>query len=231
VIESRDPDPARRAWGPGQVAAGVLALLLTTTFEAGIVAAFDPNLDSLAAKLVLQGMLAVTLVAIAFIVTSRPGVGVASAGALGLRAPRGGAFWTAAAAYGLYVGFALAWAPLVHPHQEDVTRDLGFGDGTFGAVAAGVLIIAAAPISEEIFFRGFMFGGLRNRMRFAFAAPISAAVFGAFHFTGVDSLGILLPLAVLGFALAWVYERTGSIWPAVAIHALNNALAFVILNA
>ena len=40
---------------------------------------------------------------------------------------------------------ALAYSTLVHPHQEDVTRDLGFGHGAFGAVAAGVLIVVAAP--------------------------------------------------------------------------------------
>jgi membrane protease YdiL (CAAX protease family) len=208
----------------------VLALLLTTTFEAGVVSAFDPGLESLGAKLVLQALLAATLVLIAFVVTTRPGRAVATAEALGLRLPRGPYFWAAVGAYACYVGFALAWAPLVHPHQEDVTRDLGLGEGTLGAVAAGILIVVAAPISEEVFFRGFMFGGLRNRLSFGLAAPLSAAIFGAFHFTGPDSVGVLLPLAVLGFAMCWVYERTGSILPTIGMHALNNALAFVILS-
>ena len=37
-------------------------------------------------------------------------------------------------------------------------------------------------------------------------------------------------LAFLGFALCWLYEETGSIYPTIAIHALNNALAFAILT-
>ena len=43
------------------------------------------------------------------------------------------------------------------------------------------------------------------------------------------SWGVVVQLTVLGIALAWVYERTGSIWPSIGIHALNNALAFALL--
>jgi membrane protease YdiL (CAAX protease family) len=125
---------------------------------------------------------------------------------------------------------ALAYSTLVHPHQEDVTRDLGFGHGAFGTVAAGVLIVVAAPFSEEIFFRGFIFGGIRHRLSFPVAGLISAAIFGLFHYTGPGSLGVVPQLAFLGFALSWVYEETGSIYPTMAIHAVNNALAFALLT-
>jgi len=220
--------PAPEPWGPGRVAAGVMALLLTTVVEAAVVAAFDHDLDSLAARLSLQAMLAATLIGVAF-VASASGGGVSAPGALGLRRPSGSFVKTAAIAYAAYIVFALVYSPLVQPHQEDVTRDLGFHQSAFGAIAAGLLIIVAAPVSEEIFFRGFMFGGLRNRMPFVVAGPLSAAIFGLFHFTGTDSWAVLPQLAFLGLALAWVYERTGSIYPTICMHALNNALAFAIL--
>jgi membrane protease YdiL (CAAX protease family) len=41
---------------------------------------------------------------------------------------------------------------------------------------------------------------------------------------------VVLQLAVFGVILAWLYERTGSLWPTIAVHALNNALAFAILT-
>ena len=227
---SEPADDQARAWGPGRVAAGIGALLLTTIFEVGVVSAFDPDLDSLAARLVTQAMLAVTLVGIAFAVAGGKGGGIASSQALGLRRPLRSPFGMAAAAYLGYVVIALVYSSIVHPHQEDVTRDLGFGDSAFGTIAAGALIVVAAPISEEIFFRGFIFGGLRHRLSFPVAAVLSGAIFGLFHFTGADSFGVVPQLALFGFALAWLYEETGSIYPTIAVHAVNNALAFAILT-
>ncbi len=237
------PGAGAPGWGPGRVAIGIVVLLVTTVFEVGIVSAFDPGLDSLGARLVTQAMLAITLIVVAFTLTADPRHGIASAPVMGLRrpvrAPFGldsalgptvGAFVAAAIAYFAYIVAAAVYSSLTHPEQKDITRDLGFGHGGWGTVAAALLIVAAAPVAEEIFFRGFIFGGFRGRFSFATAALISAAIFGVFHYTGAGSLGVVPQLAFLGFALAWVYEETGSIYPTMAIHATNNLLAFVILT-
>jgi membrane protease YdiL (CAAX protease family) len=229
-VSGPSADDSSRTWGPARVAAGIGVLLVTTVFEVGIVSAFDPKLDSLAARLVTQAMLAVTLVGVAFAVTAQPGSGVVPPRALGLRRPLRSPYGLAAAAYLGYIVMALIYSGLIHPHQKDITRDLGFGHGGFGTIAAAVLIIGAAPFSEEVFFRGFVFGGLRHRLSFPAAALISAAIFGLFHYTGSDSFAVLPQLALLGFALCWVYEETGSIYPTMAIHMINNAIAFTILT-
>ena len=235
---SADPDGGdpSRTWGPARVAMGILALLGITVVEVGIVSIFDPGLDSLAARLVSQGLLALTLVGVALAFTSENGP---RPSALGLRrpvrAPFGlgptlGALVGAATAYVAYVVAAAIYSSLLHPHQEDITRDLGFGHGGLGTVAAGVLIVVAAPVAEEIFFRGFIFGGLRKRLSFLPAALIGAAIFGLFHYTGAGSLAVVPQLMFLGFALCWLYEETGSIYPTMAVHAINNAIAFAILT-
>ena len=218
-----------RTWGPGRVAGGIAALLVTLVFEISVVSAFDPAPLSLAGRLVTQALLAVTLVGIAFAVAGGRAGGIASPRALGLRRPLRSPIGMAAAAYLGYIAIALVYSTLVHPQQEDVTRDLGLGQGVFGTIAAGVLIVIAAPFAEEIFFRGFIFGGLRRRLSFPAAAVFSGVIFGLFHFTGPGSIGVIPQLALLGFALAWLYEKTGSIYPAIAVHAVNNALAFAIL--
>ncbi len=210
------------------MAGGIGALLVTSVFEVTLVSAFA-DLDSLGARLVTQALLAGTLVGIAFAVAAGGAGGLASPGALGLRRPLRSPIGLAAAAYVGYIVFALVYSTLVHPQQEDVTRDLGLGQGTFGTIAAGVLIVIAAPFAEEIFFRGFIFGGLRRRFSFLAAAVLSGLIFGLFHFTGLSSIGVVPQLALLGFALAWLYEKTGSIYPSIAVHAVNNALAFAIL--
>ena len=64
-----------------------------------------------------------------------------------------------AAAIGAYLLFAFVYSTLVvEPEQEDIAEG-------FGPVPVQVLLIViAAPISEEVCFRGMLFGGLRERL-------------------------------------------------------------------
>lgn len=218
----------RVGWGPGQVLMGLAVLLAVTIVEVIIVSAFDPDLESLGARLTLQAMLAASLVAVAFLVP-KPGALTPSV-TLGLRRPLVAPWKPAALAYLAYVGCAIAIAIAIQPEQDDVTKELGYGENGLGDAAIGFFIVAVAPITEELFFRGFMFAGMRRRLPFAAAAAISAALWGLFHYTGAGTWGVVLQLAVFGIALSWLYERTGSIWPPIAIHAFNNALAFAILT-
>ena len=232
---SEPPAPRKvpSSWGPGRVVVGILVLLVLSLIEVAIVSVFDPSLDSLGARLVAQAMLAATLVGVAFGVAADrgfPGTAAAPRWRLGLRRPLRSPYAIAAAAYVAYLVFALVYSALVHPEQRDITRDLGFGHGDLGTVIAGILIIGAAPISEEIFFRGFIFGGFRHRLSFPLAAILSAAIFGLFHYTGSGSLAVVPQLAFLGLAFAWVYEETGSIYPTIGLHMLNNAFAFAVLT-
>ncbi len=101
----------------------------------------------------------------------------------------------------------------------DVESDIFF-DGpavllTFQALAF------ITPMSEEIFFRGFIFRGLLPKMGPWGAITFSALVFSAFHL----SLGVVVPIFITGFLLAWLYWRTGSLWAAIGAHAGQNALA------
>ncbi len=226
--EASEASPPR-PWGTGRVFGGILILLVLVSIEAALVSIFDPDLKSLAAKLVLQAMLAVTLVAVSFAMASTHGRRV-EPWMLGLRAPLAGWWKLALQAYAAYFAFALAYSAIVSPHQKDLTRDLGYGHNVAISILVGLLVVLVAPISEEIFFRGFVFGGLRNRLTWVWAAVISAAIFGAFHFTGASSLGVLPQLAFLGLALAWLYQRSGSILPTMAVHLVNNAIAFALLT-
>ena len=88
----------------------------------------------------------------------------------------------------------------------------------------------AAPVAEEIFFRGFMFAGIRAHGSFVVAALVSSGIWGLFHYTGSEGWPVVLQLSVFGVILAAVYERTGSIRPTIAFHTLNNAIAFAVLT-
>jgi membrane protease YdiL (CAAX protease family) len=146
---------------------------------------------------------------------------------------RGTKFWPAVgwAAVGLISFFVLSavYAALVQPDAEQTTvQDLGGDKGTFGLVIAGLMVIVVAPVVEEIFFRGFFYRALRTRLGALSAAAIDGVVFGSIHFQfdGAEGLLILPPLMLLGFVYCLVYEKTGSLFPVIGLHAFNNALAY-----
>src|SRR5690606_25189973 len=118
---------------------------------------------------------------------------------------------------------------IVHIDEDDVLDQLGTRESTVALVAAMVLVCVAAPVVEEFFFRGFFFGALRNWKGVWPAAILTGAVFGGIHLGG-SPVGALVPLAVLGFGLCLLYEQTGSLYPCIAVHAINNAIAFGSLN-
>ena len=98
----------------------------------------------------------------------------------------------------------------------------------------GVVAVVVCPVIEEFVFRlGLHKWLLRRlfRLRFAAAAAISAAVFAAAHCMtgGIGTLLVTLaPLAFLGVAFAWVYERTDRLYASIAEHALFNLLNFAL---
>jgi len=78
-----------------------------------------------------------------------------------------------------------------------------------------------APIVEEIFFRGFLFQGFRQKYGWMPAVFLSSAIFGAAHLDPVS----LIPTFVLGCVLAYVYHRSNSVWPGILFHAAINSFS------
>ncbi len=125
-----------------------------------------------------------------------------------------------AASIGAYLVFAAVYAGLFGvPEQEDIAEG-------FGTLPVQILLIViAAPISEEVCFRGMLFGGLRSHMpRFA-AAFVGALIFGGLH--ALTGLSAVPPLIAFGFILCLLYEKTGSIVPGIVLHMLNNSVALI----
>jgi len=79
-------------------------------------------------------------------------------------------------------------------------------------------IVLLAPVFEELLFRGFLYRSLRDLLTPGGAMVASAFVFGLVHLQP----GNLLPLSALGFVLAWLYERSGTLWAPVLVHAAWN---------
>jgi len=87
-------------------------------------------------------------------------------------------------------------------------------------------LVVAAPLAEEILFRGFLFAGVSaSRLGRLGAVFVSAAVWSAIH-TQYGYYGHAILLA-LGLLLGWARFKTGSLYAPLVMHALNNTVAVV----
>ena len=66
-----------------------------------------------------------------------------------------------------------------------------------------------------------MFAGLRNKWDWKIAALVSAALFAMAHVVPTS----ILPITILGLIFAFLYQISGSIWPAILMHVLTNTVA------
>ena len=132
-----------------------------------------------------------------------------------------------AAAFAAFYAFTLVWVAILGANPDDtkLPDELGVKDSTFALLAVAFLVAVVAPMAEEFFFRGFFFGALRNWKGPLPAAILTGLVFGAIH-VGSAEAPFLLPLAFFGFSLCLLRERTGSLYPGIALHCFNNSLAF-----
>lgn len=87
-----------------------------------------------------------------------------------------------------------------------------------------VTTILVTPFAEEIFFRGFLFKWMSGHRPIWLAALVSSTLFGVMHILPPQAISA----ALLALVLCWLYWRTGSIWPAIAAHVVNNALGVLI---
>jgi membrane protease YdiL (CAAX protease family) len=212
-------------WGPVAAVLGVLLALGTGIVLAVpvLVAAKPPSGGELsdAANALVQLATALGFLLVPFAIAAGRGATVREAASrLGLRRFRPSALKWMGAAIGAYLLFAIVYSTLVgQPKQKDVAE-------AFGAIPVQVLLIVfAAPISEEVCFRGMLFGGLRERLPRLGAALVSGLIFGGLHATtGLSAVPVLV---AFGFILALLYEKTGSIVPGILLHMLNNSIALL----
>ncbi|MEA2227495.1 MAG: protease family protein [Solirubrobacteraceae bacterium] len=134
--------------------------------------------------------------------------------------------WMLATWVGFYA-FTAAWVAILglNPQADKLPEQLGVDDSTAALIGAAFLVAVAAPVAEEFFFRGFLFNALRNWRGVWPAALITGLVFGVIH-AGSSDPAFLAPLAFFGFGLCMLYVRTGSLYPCIALHCANNAIAF-----
>jgi len=129
------------------------------------------------------------------------------------------------AAWVAFLAFSGIWAAALSIEEnDDLPQELGADDSSTALFFVAVLVCVAAPIAEELFFRGFCFTALRRWIGVAGGAIATGVIFGLIHAGSADVV-FLVPLGVFGTLLCLLYHRTGSLLPCMVLHALNNSLA------
>jgi membrane protease YdiL (CAAX protease family) len=105
-----------------------------------------------------------------------------------------------------------------------------FPDFTLMLISAGVL----APFVEEVFFRGFLFGLYRRRQPKWVAYGVSSLLFTLLHndpthMSVPQMAGLSVGIFMLALMLTWLYDHTGSLFPGMLAHALNNTTGLILV--
>lgn len=118
----------------------------------------------------------------------------------------------------------------VNPNNEAIVEQIKLNPNTMIAVT-----VLLGPVVEETLFRGVVFGTIRRKNRTA-AYLVSYLVFAFYHLweyflISIDAGGFqwslllnLLQYLPGSLALAWCYERSGTVWAPIFLHMLINAL-------
>ena len=95
-----------------------------------------------------------------------------------------------------------------------------------------LIVVILAPFVEEVLFRGLVFGGLRSKSRLA-AYALSCALFALLHVwqyalvsQDITYLVLMIQYLVPGLVLAWCFDRSGTLWTSMLLHAGVNALSY-----
>jgi CAAX protease family protein len=233
--DDRSDEPPWPVWtAPAAVLVGLVVGVLGSVVVAGIGAAAGSTSTTPAVSLISDIVFDLGFVATALYFASTTGRRVVRPADFGYRRISVwlgiGAFFAAGAGYLLVTA---VYQSIVKLHGTDkLPSDLGISTSTAALVGAALFVCVIAPICEEFFFRGFIFGALRkwhikvagHQIGTWLAAIETGILFGIAH-TGSAATQYLIPLGFLGFVLCIVRWKTRSLYPCMALHSVNNSIA------
>ncbi len=230
------PEPAprqgRTPWGYADMAmaiavviGGIILVGLPAAAVAVVVAGDDDiGGDDTALAILLGANLLLEVFLFMAVILFTVGKYKVSWATIGLRLPQRGSWWLPLVLLGgalvaVWTYFAVLAVFGAEP-SGNIPDDVF--DSVPLVVLVGILSLGLAPIMEETFFRGFLFGGLRGRWGVFLAALGTGFLFALAH---VDPL-VFIPFTAVGMIFAWGYVYSGSILASIVAHFLFNSISF-----
>jgi uncharacterized protein len=211
--------PARPGWP--EVVIGLIAYAVTFLLVFLILRAIPDELSVLngVVQLMLSGLMGLAAFAVAVLIRIRGLAAFAIRRVRGrwllIGAAAGLGAWLAGTIYSVVITLLLGPVQAVQGDYQAAA-----GGGVLAAIFALLMGSVLTPIGEEFFFRGVIANALQRYGGWVCVLG-SAAIFAVCH--GVNAV---LPVAfIVGVGSALLLRRTGSVWPGVMLHALNNIAA------
>ncbi len=130
--------------------------------------------------------------------------------------------------YAALIALELIVGSVVNPNENAIDT---MAQNDYNAVFG--LAVFLAPVVEETLFRGIVFGTLREKSR-VLAYVVSVLLFSFYHiwqyavaYLDASLFVYMIQYIPVSFVLAWLYDRSRSIWVPIIFHMLINALAMV----
>ncbi len=237
-VPGRPPQPSSLGappWGVREIVLALLAavlitgvVVLTSTVLLAVlgIPSARAERDPLGTAILLLGQLVIDAGAVgvaAWLSLGRYGL---SPAAWGLRRARPVSAPAVAGVLVAAFGTLLGYQALVSALGLDALKpESNVPQGLFehpSVVPLTLLVVVVAPLAEEMFFRGFLFQGLRRALGTHGAALLSGFAFAAIHITGGNLIGLLIPFTVIGYLFAVLLASTGSLWNAILVHFAFN---------
>lgn len=127
---------------------------------------------------------------------------------------------------------ALLLVDVLHLPVRTNTEGLSANDDRALYLTLAAIAIVAAPLVEELFFRGLLLSALRSRLGPVAAVAVQAVVFGSYHAApayGWGNIGLVVILSAVGVVFGAAAQLTRRIGPSMVGHALLNATVFLVL--
>ena len=213
-------------WRPSAALGAIVLAFLASQAVAYLIVLAGGGESGATRGVIATALVAADLVIVGIVIAfARRGAEHLGAATLGIRRTR---FWPAVGwlvtIYLATGAFAVLWFALVGAGGDRGFSRSGSPPGTVAALAALLAVAVAAPIGEEIAFRGYLFPALTRWRGPWTGAIVTALLFGLAHIAAYPPQ-VLPVMAVFGFGACLLYWITGSLLPCVALHALNNGVA------
>lgn len=215
----------------GQIVVGAGAVVV-------LLAVDRPNLGSGNAQNVLNQLPVTGFMAILFLASlTWPAVALVAARVKGvLNRDTFRIRWPGMGVCSLAVVLGLALVPLALLLENLVARVVPRGDnviiqimakgpGVLALTLLGLTLVVAAPVGEELLFRGLGYRGIEKRHGLGLGALVVSLIFAGVHLNATGFLALFM----VSMCLCWVTSKTGSLIPAILLHAAYNGVQFLML--
>lgn len=125
----------------------------------------------------------------------------------------------------LILGVLINWLLPIEIKPQPIAKIIMSAQTKWERVIPFIVASVFAPISEELYFRGFLYPALKRKIGMKWGILITSLIFGSLHFDLIR----MLPLAFGGIWLNWLYERSGSIYTSIVAHSVWNGIMTILI--